>query len=186
VAHGADTIVMDDGYQNFTLAKDLSIVVVDGESGFGNGLMIPAGPLRESVAQGLARADAVVVMNGGKPDLPAYKGPVLRACLMSGNHALRGQRVFAFAGIGRPEKFVASLTKTGAVVAGTRFFADHHSFRDGEIAALKAQAGGARLVTTEKDFARLREKDRADIAVLPVRAGFENETALDRLLDRIA
>ncbi len=185
-AHGADTIVMDDGHQNFTLAKDLSIVVVDGESGFGNGLMIPAGPLRESVAQGLARADAIIVMNEGAPDLQAYKGPVLRARLVPESNALAGQRVFAFAGIGRPEKFLASLKETGAVVTGSHFFADHHPFRDGEIAALKAWAGGARLVTTEKDFARLREKDRTDIAVLPVRVRFESETALDQLLDRIA
>lgn len=186
VARGADTIVMDDGHQNFTLAKDLSLVVVDAESGFGNGLMIPAGPLRESVAQGLARADAVVVMNGGKPDLQGYSGPVLRAWLVPESNALAGQRVFAFAGIGRPEKFVASLKETGAVVMGSHFFADHHSFRDGEIAALKARAGGARLVTTEKDFARLREADRADIAVLTVRVRFETETALDQLLERIA
>ena len=85
-----------------------------------------------------------------------------------------------------PEKFVASLKETGAVVMGSHFFADHHSFRDGEIAALKARAGGARLVTTEKDFARLREADRADIAVLTVRVRFETETALDQLLERIA
>jgi tetraacyldisaccharide 4'-kinase len=177
---------MDDGHQNFTLAKDLAIVVVDGEGGFGNGLMIPAGPLRESVAQGLKRADAVVVMNGGKPDLGAYEGPVLRARLVPGANTLEGQRVFAFAGIGRPEKFVASLKETRAIVTGSQFFADHHVFRDGEISALKARAGGARLVTTEKDFVRLRERDRTEIAVLPVRAAFESGTALDQLLDRIA
>ena len=186
VAHGADTIVMDDGHQNFALAKDLSIVVTDGESGFGNGLMIPAGPLREGVAQGLARADAVIVMNGGMPDLQSYKGPVLRARLVPQANTFDGQRVFAFAGIGRPEKFLTSLMETGAVVTGSHFFADHHAFKDGEIPALKARADGARLVTTEKDFVRLREKDRADIAVLPVRADFESKTALDQLLDRIA
>jgi tetraacyldisaccharide 4'-kinase len=186
IAHGADTIVMDDGHQNFTLAKDLSIVVVDGEGGFGNGLMIPAGPLRESVAQGLKRADAVVVMNDGNPDLGAYEGPVLRARLVPGANTFEGQRVFAFAGIAMPEKFLASLKETGAIVTGSHFFADHHAFRDGEIAALKTLTGEARLVTTEKDFVRLSETDRAGIAVLPVRAVFEDQAALDRLLDRIA
>ncbi len=78
---GASVIVMDDGHQNFTLAKDLSLVVVDGASGFGNGSMIPAGPLREPVAQGLARADAVIVMGDGAPDLQGYAGPVLHARL---------------------------------------------------------------------------------------------------------
>lgn len=183
VAQGARTIVMDDGHQNFTLAKDLSIVVVDGESGFGNGLMIPAGPLRESVARGLARADAVIIMNDGNPGLADYKGPVLRARLVVDGEALRGRRVFAFAGIGRPEKFLASLKEAGAVVTGTQFFADHHPYSDGEITALKAQAGNAQLVTTEKDLVRLNAGDRAGIAVLRVQARFDDETALDRLLD---
>jgi tetraacyldisaccharide 4'-kinase len=186
VAHGADTIIMDDGHQNFTLAKDLSIVVVDGESGFGNGLMIPAGPLRESVARGLARADAVIVMNDGNPNLQAYRGPVLRARLVPNAGALKDERVFAFAGIGRPEKFLASLIEAGAIVVGSRFFADHHPFRDGEIAALRELADGARLITTEKDYMRLNEAHRAGIAVLPVRAVFEDEAALDQLLGRIA
>ena len=185
-ARGAKIIVMDDGHQNFGLAKDLSLVVVDGESGFGNGLMIPAGPLREPVAQGLARADAVIVMNGGEPDLGGYRGPVLRARLAPVGDGLRGQQVFAFAGIGRPAKFVASLEEAGAIVTGTQFFADHHPFRHGEIAALKSRAGAARLVTTEKDFVRLDAEDRAGIVTLPVRAAFETEAALDRLLDRIA
>lgn len=185
-ARGAQIIVMDDGHQNFSLAKDLSLVVVDGQSGFGNGLMIPAGPLREPVAQGLARADAVIVMNKGEPDLGPYKGPILRARLAAESGIFQDQRVFAFAGIGRPEKFVASLEEAGAIVAGTHFFADHHPFRRDEIAALKARAGQARLVTTEKDYVRLAPQDRAGITVLPVRAAFENEAALDQLLDRIA
>jgi len=185
-ARGAQIIVMDDGHQNFSLAKDLSFVVVDGESGFGNGLMIPAGPMREPVAQGLARADAVIVMNTGEPDLGRYKGPVLRARLTAQRGILQGQKVFAFAGIGRPEKFVASLEEAGAIVTGTHFFADHHPFRTGEIAALKARAGQAHLVTTEKDYVRLDPQDRAGITVLPVRAVFENEAALDQLLGRIA
>ncbi len=183
VAQGAKTIVMDDGHQNFTLAKDLSIVVVDGETGFGNGLMIPAGPLRESVAQGLARADAVVIMGDGDPGLGKYKGPVLRAKLIADGEILRGRRVFAFAGIGRPAKLLASLKEAGAIVTGTQFFADHHAYRDGEIAALKARAGDADLITTEKDLVRLDARDRAGIAALPVHARFDDEAALNRLLD---
>lgn len=185
-ARGADVIVMDDGHQNFTIAKDLSLVVVDGESGFGNGHMIPAGPLRESVRQGLRRADAVIVMGHGNPDLRGYQGPVLNAQLVPEGDFLRGKRVFAFAGIGRPEKFVATLKVAGALVMGSQFFADHHPFQPSEIAALRARAGSAQLVTTEKDFVRLKERDRAGIAVLKVQARFDNPAALDALLDRIA
>ncbi len=172
---GAEIVVMDDGHQNFALAKDLSLVVVDGESGFGNDLMIPAGPLREPVAQGLARADAVIVMKDGAPDLGGYTGPLLRAHLQTQSSDLQSKRVFAFAGIGRPEKFVASLQEAGAIIAGTQFFADHHAFRPGEIAALHARANGAQLVTTEKDFVRLTAAEQKSIAVLKASAVFDND-----------
>lgn len=183
---GAEFIVMDDGHQNFTLAKDLSLVVVDGETGFGNGRVIPAGPLREPVRQGLARADAVVIMGDGRPDLADYRGPCLRARLTIRGGDFKGRAVFAFAGIGRPEKFVASLKETGAIVTGTQFFPDHHVFSAKDISALKARAGEAALVTTEKDFVRLAERDRAGITVLSVQARFDDETALDALLARLA
>src|ERR1700761_5828544 len=102
---GATVLVMDDGHQNFTLRKTLSLVVVDAETGFGNGHQIPAGPLREPVAQGLARAGAVILVGTGAPDLKGYAGPVLRAHLTADGVSFAGQNVFAFAGIGRPEKF---------------------------------------------------------------------------------
>jgi tetraacyldisaccharide 4'-kinase len=184
-AKNSDVIVMDDGHQNFTLHKNLSLVVVDGETGFGNGLMIPAGPLREPVAHGLARADAVVVMGEGTPDLAGFRGPVLHARLKADGDALRGRTVFAFAGIGRPEKFLASLKESGAVVAGARFFPDHHPYRAEEIAALRAASGNAQLVTTEKDLVRLSPEQRHDIAVLPVRAVFDDKDAISRLLDSL-
>jgi len=184
-SRGADVIVMDDGHQNFTLAKDLSLVVVDGENGFGNRRMIPAGPLRESVRQGLKRADAVIVMGYGNPDLEGYQGPVLNARLVPEGDFLRGKRVFAFAGIGRPEKFMATLKITGALVMGTQYFGDHHPFQPADLAALRDRAGGAQLVTTEKDYVRLAERDRAGIAVLKVHARFDDPAALDALLGRI-
>jgi tetraacyldisaccharide 4'-kinase len=173
---GAGVIVMDDGHQNFTLAKDLSLVVVDGQSGFGNGLMIPAGPLREPVRQGLARADAVIVVGSGHPDLQGYAGPVLRARLNPLNATFQNRRVFAFAGIGRPEKFAASLLEAGAVVTGAQYFPDHHVYGPGEIAGLKARAlqQSAQLVTTEKDYARLSAAERNGVAVLQVEAAIEN------------
>jgi tetraacyldisaccharide 4'-kinase len=183
---GATVIVMDDGHQNFSLRKTLSLVVVDAQSGFGNGLQIPAGPLREPVAQGLARADAVVVVGEGAPDLAGFRGPVLRAHLKADAAAFAGKNVFAFAGIGRPEKFVASLEAGGAHVTGSCFFADHHPYSDAEILQLKAIAGDSELVTTEKDFVRLSTEQRQGIRLLKVAAVFEDDAAIARLLDSAA
>lgn len=174
---------MDDGHQNFSLRKSLSLVVVDAEAGFGNGFQIPAGPLREPVTQGLARADAVVLMGDGAPDLGAYRGPVLGAHLRVDGEAFAGKPVFAFAGIGRPEKFVASLEDSGAEVVGRCFFDDHHPYTEDEIVELKAIAGAAQLVTTEKDFVRLGVAQREGIRLLKATAVFDDAAALDGLLD---
>ena len=181
---GATVLVMDDGHQNFALRKTLSLVVVDAETGFGNGRQIPAGPLREPVAQGLARADAVVLTGDGAPDLKGYTGPVLRAHLKTDGTALAGQDVFAFAGIGRPKKFTASLEAAGAHLTGSCFFDDHHPYTDDEITQLRMVAGEAMLVTTEKDFVRLSVQQREGIKVLKVAATFDDKPAMDALLDR--
>ena len=180
VKKGAGAVVMDDGHQNFTLKKNLSLVVMDD---LGNGLLIPAGPLRESIAQGLRRADAVVSMTGDA--LPGFAGPVLRARLVADGARFSGKKVFAFAGIGRPEKFIASLKEAGAIVTGTQFFADHHPYSAAEIAALRQRAGDAMLVTTEKDFVRLDAQMRAGIEVLAVTAVFDEPQLLDSLLARV-
>ncbi len=182
-------LVMDDGHQNFALAKDLSIVVVDGETGFGNRHVLPAGPLRESVGQGLARADAVIIVGDGDPALDGFQGTVLRARLVPVDVLnLPGRRVVAFAGIGRPEKFFATLQSLGAVIVEARSYADHHAYTAAEIARLRAKAAseGARLVTTEKDFVRLTPPERQDVGFIPVRAAFDDPAALDAVLDRVA
>jgi tetraacyldisaccharide 4'-kinase len=183
---GATVLVMDDGHQNFALRKSLSLVVVDAESGFGNGFQIPAGPLREPVRQGLARADAVILIGDGDPNLQGFQGPVLRAHLDADASAFAGKTVFAFAGIGRPEKFVASLQDGGALVTGSCFFADHHPYSADEILELKAIAGDATLVTTEKDFVRLTTEQREGIRVLKVSVHFDDVSAMERLLDSAA
>ena len=180
----ADILVMDDGHQNFALRKSLSLVVVDAETGFGNGRMIPAGPLREPVRQGLSRADAVVLVGDGSPDLGDFSGPVLRARLTADTASVDGKPVFAFAGIGRPEKFVASLEAGGAQVMGSCFFADHHPYTDDEVLQLKAVAGEALLVTTEKDFVRLSVTQREGIRAIKAMASFDDPAGLGRLLDR--
>ncbi len=185
---GADVIIMDDGHQNFSIRKDLSIVVVDGETGFGNGRVLPAGPLRESVRQGLKRADAVIVMGPGAPSLDGYSGPVLSAALEhpSGGD-WSGQRVVAFAGIGRPEKFFRSLQSQGADIVKMVAFPDHHPYTPAELAGLKAKARDqrAQLITTEKDYVRLAAAEREGVAMLPIGAVIAPADALDRLLDSL-
>jgi len=193
---GVAAIILDDGFQNAHIAKDLSMVVVDAAYGFGNGRLIPAGPLRERIADGLARADAIVLVGdpGMDPgELAAVAQPVLRAMLepVEGGR-FAGAAVVAFAGIGRPEKFFTSLRALGARLVAARGFADHHRYRGGELDALRrdAASAGAQLVTTAKDWVRLPQAERADIAVLDVELRWRDEPALREvlapLLDRIA
>jgi tetraacyldisaccharide 4'-kinase len=187
--NGYDVIVMDDGHQNFALAKDLSIVVVDAQQGFGNGHVLPAGPLREPVMQGLARADAIALVGAGSPDLGGFRGPALRVRLCPTIQSrLENRRVIAFAGIGRPEKFFDTLRAKGAQIVETRSYADHHAYTASEIARLKAKARehDAMLITTEKDFVRLAPIHREGVAIVPVEASFDDPTALARLLESVA
>lgn len=189
VAAGAAAIIMDDGHQNPTLAKTLSLVVVDGGYGFGNRRVIPAGPLREPLAEGLARADAVVLVGddttGVARRLP--KGlPVLRARLVAGPEAaaLAGRRVVAFAGIGRPEKFFATLRGAGALLAAVHPFADHHPYRHDDVQPIldEAFALGAVPVTTAKDAVRLPPDQRQQVDVVSVAVAWDDPAALRALL----
>ncbi len=188
VAAGAGVLVMDDGLQNPTLAKDFSVLVIDGGTGFGNGRVMPAGPLREPVAAAAARCGIAVLIgadrSGALAALPPGL-PVLRARLaQTGTQDLAGRRVFAFAGIGIPEKFFAGLRAAGAVLAGTEAFPDHHRFTPRDIARVLAQAGafGALPVTTPKDAMRLSPAQRALIRVVGVRLVWDDQASLDRLL----
>ena len=193
-ATGARVVIMDDGFQNPTLTKDLSLVVVDGETGFGNRHVMPAGPLRESIKAGLKRADAIVIIGndatGATTDIHAIKPslPILTARLApSSASSLQGQRVFAFAGIGRPEKFFTTLTASGADVVGRKPFPDHHPFKADDIAALEiaATALNARLVTTEKDYVRLDALAQRNVTALPVTLTFDDTAALAALIEPI-
>ena len=186
-AAGAALILLDDGLQNPGITKDLSLVVVDTEYGFGNFRLIPAGPLREPVARGLARADAIVLIGEGELPLGVREAgrPVLRATLDAIDGArFAGAPVVAFAGIGRPGKFFHTLRALGADLIAARAFADHHPFAAGEIARLRHEAdrAGARLVTTAKDFVRLPPTERAGIEVLEVEISWQDPAALMRLM----
>lgn len=183
---GAHVIIMDDGFQNPSLAKDLCIVAVDPGFGIGNGQVFPAGPLRERLAAGLARADAIVMLGDVTEDcswLDGFEKPILFAKLLPSEAPPEGKLV-AFAGLARPEKFFDTLAATGADVEEAVPFGDHHPYSPDDLALLTqlADERGARLITTEKDAARLTPEWRARVAVLPVTARFDDDAALDALL----
>jgi len=191
VAAGATVLVLDDGLQNSTLHKDLSLLVVDGASGFGNGRVLPAGPLRESIAAGAARCQAAVLIGsdlaGAAAELPPSL-PVLRAGLVpdAGVAALGGRKVLAFAGIALPGKFFGMLRDAGVVIAAAVPFADHHAYTDNELRLLLDQAArlDAVLVTTPKDAVRLPDDIRGQVHVVDVTLEWQDPAPLEALLAR--
>ncbi|MDB5361273.1 MAG: Tetraacyldisaccharide 4-kinase [Rhodospirillales bacterium] len=192
-AAGAGLILMDDGLQNPSLVKDLALMVVDAGYGFGNGRVMPAGPLREPRARGLARAQAVVLIGDDRDDLGADLArdlPVAHARLVPSGDAgpWRGRRIVAFAGIGRPQKFFDSLTALGVELIAGIGFPDHHPYRPGEMADLlrEADQAGAVAVTTTKDWVRLPAGLRARVETLAVRLAWDrpDDEALIRRLIR--
>jgi tetraacyldisaccharide 4'-kinase len=199
VAGGASIIIMDDGFQNPSLDKDCSIIAVDGETGIGNGMTFPAGPLRAPIHDQMPFATAVVAIGPGDAGgrvLDFGRGSGLAAFqarigLDPSAPSLRGKRVLAFAGIGRPEKFFKTLADMGAIIAATQVFADHHPFTESDAATIAARAQAGRLipVTTTKDMMRLdggpARTGLASIAQsVPIRLVFEDETAVREFLNR--
>lgn len=193
-ARGASIIVMDDGFQNPSLRKDLSLIVIDSARGLGNGSVFPAGPLRAPLDSQIARTDALIVIGDGSAandvaaKVEAREGLVLRARIVPDAVSLadlRGQRVLAFAGIGDPERFFATLRAHGIDVAATRIFPDHHPFTAKDMAALTSRANsrGLLLVTTEKDHARFRGiANLPPIATLRIGLVFDRRDDLVRLV----
>lgn len=191
---GAQVIIMDDGFQNPGLAKTLSLVVVDGGYGFGNQRIIPAGPLRENIDEGLRRADAVVVLGQDEFNVEMLVSlkfglPVLKARLELEPIApgTLKKPFVAFAGIGRPEKFFKSLEAAGATLVNREAFPDHHVFRDQDVQRLSrmAKLQDAQLVTTTKDYVRLPAILQEKVLPLPVKVVWQDPQAVLRLLDKV-
>ena len=177
---GATVIVMDDGFQNPQLAKDVSLIVVDAATGLGNGLVIPAGPLRAPLDKQMPRADALLLIGDGGKTAPLAKSfeaankPVLKARMAPRGDArwLGILPVIGFAGIANPKKFYATLSQNGARLTGTRSFPDHHPYSERQAMRLLrwAREWNAMLVTTEKDWVRLPDDDGTECSELKFRS----------------
>jgi tetraacyldisaccharide 4'-kinase len=202
-AEGASVILLDDGFQNPALAKDASLIVIDGARALGNGLVFPSGPLRAPLPPQIARTDALIVIGHGRAaegvaDQVAERGGLVLHAVLTPDRGslekLRGRRILAFAGIGDPARFFATLRACGVDVVDERIFADHHRFTLGEIELLASDAAARSLmpVTTEKDFTRIASDPGLagctnTIVPLAVTLEIGNETALRGFLaDRFA
>lgn len=182
---GADVILMDDGLQNNKIVKDFSFVVIDGLMGFGNGRLIPAGPLREPIESGLKKANACIFIDD---DITGVSNTLNDLDLVTAEFKpltteFEGKDVYPFAGMGRPEKFLRSLFKMGANIVAFDDFPDHYYYKDIDIATLldKAKKRNAIPVTTRKDFTRISKQYQGFVKVLDVELELDKET-LDEVL----
>ncbi|MFK5998195.1 MAG: tetraacyldisaccharide 4'-kinase, partial [Rhodobacterales bacterium] len=193
-AAGADVIVLDDGLQNPAVAKDLTILVADTQMGFGNGQVVPAGPLRESVDEAIAKSDLLLTIGpkgAGHRDF-INKWPALKMLphasstitLLQTGMDWQGLHALAFAGIGRPEKFYRTLKDIGVVLKGVRSFDDHQTLPNALLLRLEKEAWemGAQLVTTEKDAVRLPRAWQHKVLTVPVRLVIHDGDIFDQAL----
>ena len=186
IKNGADTIIMDDGFQNPGLYKDLSFLVFDGTTGIGNGKCIPAGPLRETFAAGIKRAQAIIILGEDKHNLAAQTKelPIFKGSVVAKKPEINNNEIIAFAGIGRPEKFYTSLRELGFKLLKTVDFPDHHQYTMAELKKLitEAQKKNAVLFTTAKDFVKIPPQIQKHFHVLDIEISWENEENLRAFL----
>ena len=190
--NGADCIIMDDGFQNPTLQKDFSIIVINGEQGFGNKRVIPSGPLRESISRGISRANLIIVIGEIADDIKrkiSNSVPLIHAKfqISKNNKIYKNQRVTAFAGIAYPDKFYNSLIEKGAILEKQISYPDHHIFDENDMLNLAETANMTKsiLVTTKKDFVRIPKSYRSLVSTLDGEIEFEDEKLLVEILSNL-
>ena len=186
IKNGADTIIMDDGFQNPTLYKDKSLLVVDGGFGLGNMMPLPAGPMREFLGQGIKRANGVVIIGQDKHNVaPTFANlPIFRAKIKAVKPKLDKEKVLAFAGIGNTQKFYQSLKDCGVVIAKTKDFPDHHFYTRSDLLSLINEADelDAELITTSKDMVKIPYDLQPNFKVLEIAVEWQNEAAIKQFL----
>lgn len=190
-ANDCDFVIMDDGYQNPTIHKAVSILVIDDAFFIGNGRLLPAGPLREPLSAALDRASAVILLGGenSRDQLAAfYSGPVFQGQITAAPDSIDTKSSYiAFAGIGRPAKFEQTLKELGVRLVEFHSFADHHPYRDDDIKPLleKAHNNGYKVITTEKDFVRLPEGFQSQVDQLPVSISWQDPVSFKNYLESL-
>jgi len=189
---GAKILIFDDGLQNLSIIKDISILVIDSSYRFGNAMLFPAGPLRDRLDKTFSLSDCCVLLgeetDASFSDQLKSKLPVINAkFISSAKWAPEGKEFVAFAGIGQPEKFFLTLRQYGTNIVETVSFSDHYFFSKKDMRSLteKAQKHGARLVTTEKDAVRLPQDFKENISVFPVEIAWQDEDKIKDLLSKI-
>lgn len=191
IKNGASIIVMDDGFQNPTIKKSFSILTVDGGYGFGNGQVIPAGPLRETPKTGISRCDAVVLIGEDRHGIVDFIGntcPIYRTKIMAyPNKELTNQKILAFAGIGRPSKFYESVLELGYELVDTFDFPDHHQFKLDEIKSILKLSSelSAIPVTTTKDYVRIPLEMQPMIKTIEIALEWEHIRERETIISRV-
>lgn len=189
IAKGATAIIMDDGFQNRSIIKNLALLVVDGARGFGNGRMIPAGPLRERPEDGFKRAHAILVLNRTTilPQLPKDRPAFFARTYPKDAAMFKGKKIYAFCGLAYPQKFFEMLATTGAKIVGETAFPDHYPYTalDMRKLLLTSYAADAVLVTTAKDMMRIPERFRDSVVVMEMEMEFDNPAIFDSVLNYI-
>ncbi|HEU5048130.1 MAG TPA: tetraacyldisaccharide 4'-kinase [Rickettsiales bacterium] len=189
VAAGAEIIIMDDGFQNPSLHKDVSLLVIDGHYGLGNERVIPAGPLRENIEQAMGRVSAVIMIGEDKHNVLKYVlpgTPVLHAKVQptAAANTLKDKAVVAFCGLAAPRKFYRTLQEIGCSIRKYVAYPDHYVFKSEDLRFLREKAAEqeATLVTTQKDYVRLPAEMRTEVATVPIEVVFGDREALLKVL----
>lgn len=185
------TIILDDGMQNDSLHKDLTIAVVDGKIGFGNGFLFPAGPMRQTLNSGLKKVDFIVVIGDAKEELldKISSKKIIQAKLVANNlEEFSGQKLIAFCGLAYPQKFFSFLERSNLEVLSTKSFPDHYFYKDLDLneLCLDAENKGAKLVTTKKDWIKFSKNFQKKIGYLDVELEFLDKDFIKKELKRVS